>query len=124
MITDSFITPTTLVGKIGARPISYNLSENLLKFSLDSLKIFFCRSKDYHEFRIFFDTSFLESVMKDETVLGSLSGYFRDHLGTQLMNPELGNTLEFVPRSPNEGFGLQLYDYQKRSLQCIFEYFC
>ena len=82
-------------------------------FPLSAIKVFFRRTKDCHEFRFYFDTTKLKSCLKDVALFKILGTFYKGNLSTQLQNPELGNTLEFVPRTPKEGFGLHLYDYQK-----------
>ena len=60
---------------------------------------------------------FLEAFKTDQTIMSGLIASFNNQLRTQLSKNELPDTLQFPPMIPSEGFKLDLYDYQQRSLR-------
>lgn len=114
LILESLLDSVDYKGTASANiVVAVKQPRDLRNFPLSAIKVFFRRTKDCHEFRFYFDTTKLKSCLNDVTLFKILGTFYKGNLSTQLQNPELGNTLEFVPRTPKDGFGLQLYDYQK-----------
>jgi hypothetical protein len=113
LIVESIFDLFDYSGMAAESRISVRQLQNLRNFPLNAVKVFFRRTKDAYEYRFYMDTTQLEKCLKDPQLFKILGDYFKDNLRSQLCNPELGNTLAFVPRTPTQGFGLQLYDYQK-----------